>query len=310
MSKTSPADQTTITLHKRESGQYFGHPGICTVTFCQGDPRAALEDLRAKALPVLQANPWIAGRFVKKALVFANTCTEDDVNEIVTICKHASVHRNQPYPKLVAAVAKNNALSVGKGKVVQKKNARVTKLVVVEPEAPGGEFSIVFSMSHAAADGADYYRIFNMICGTDPVVAMDPTRNVEWETRESDWIGKVDHKWLGGGGGLVKGMLVGACCGPKASWCCYKVDAAKVDAAKKASVATADKIGAKGVEYVSTNDVLTSHFGRACAARVIMMVINMRGKTDLPVTKDHAGCYETCLLLDPENYRKSYLSVG
>jgi hypothetical protein len=145
-SKTAPSDTTTITLHKREAGDYFGHPGICTVTFCRGDPQAALADLRAKALPVLQANPWIGGRFVKKALVFASTCTEDDVNEIVTICKNAAVHRNQPYPMLVGAVAKNHALSVSKGKAIQKSRQRVTKLVVVEPATLGDEFSSVFSM--------------------------------------------------------------------------------------------------------------------------------------------------------------------
>lgn len=33
-----------------------------------------------------------------------------------------------------------------------------------------------------------------------------------------------------------------------------------------------------------------------------MMVINLRDKTELNLTKNHAGCYEACLLLDPENY--------
>ena len=33
-----------------------------------------------------------------------------------------------------------------------------------------------------------------------------------------------------------------------------------------------------------------------------MMVVNFRDKTRLKIGDDHAGCYEGCLLLDPENY--------
>ena len=32
-----------------------------------------------------------------------------------------------------------------------------------------------------------------------------------------------------------------------------------------------------------------------------MMVLNMRGKISLPISDAHAGCYEGCLLLDPNN---------
>merc|ERR1712079_39578 len=31
--------------------------------------------------------------------------------------------------------------------------------------------------------------------------------------------------------------------------------------------------------------------------------MNMRGKIELDITDNHAGCYEGCLLLDPENYK-------
>ena len=225
------------------------------------------------------------------------------VNEIlVPVRKNAAVNRAQPYPALVSAVAKDASMSVVQGNKLLKSAGCITKCVVVEPEQPGGEFVIVFSMSHAAADGHDYYRILNMVCGTDPVEAMNPKRVEEYETREPEWTGKKDFKFLSGGG-LMKGMLTGMCCGPKAQWCCYTVDDAKVAAAKEKSVAGAAKIGAKGVEYVSTNDVLTSHFCRATAARVCMMVINFRGKIPgLPLTEANSGCYEGCLLLDPENY--------
>jgi hypothetical protein len=72
---------------------------------------------------------------------------------------------------------------------------------------------------------------------------------------------------------------------------------AKVDRAKQRACTSE-----RGGDFVSTNDVVTSHFCTASAARMTMMVVNMRGKIDLPITDDHAGCYEGCLLLDEPNY--------
>ena len=71
----------------------FGHPGICTVTFYKGDAQAALADLRTKTLTMLQSNPWTAGRFLQKDLVFSNTCTETDVDDIITpnVLKNSAV---------------------------------------------------------------------------------------------------------------------------------------------------------------------------------------------------------------------------
>ncbi|GMI35224.1 hypothetical protein TeGR_g12281 [Tetraparma gracilis] len=301
-SKVGTSDTSSVELHKRERTQYMGHPGICTVTFCSGDPQTTFSSLKAKTLEVLTANPWIGGTFDKKKdLVFSSSPTSEDCDFIVSICKNAKVNRALPYPRLVAAVAKDASMSVGTGGALRSSGARITKLVVVEPEAAGGEFAIVFSMSHAAADGHDYYRIFNMICSTDPVDSLTPVRVAEYERRESEWTGKKDFDFLTSGG-LIKGMLSGLLFGPKAAWACYKVDASKVEAAKAASVRGAANLGAKGVEFVSTNDVLTSHFCRATQARLCMMVVNFRDKTDLDISDKNAGCYEGCLLLDKENY--------
>lgn len=72
----------------------------------------------------------------------------------------------------------------------------------------------------------------------------------------------------------------------------------------EAKVAEAKARAAAGgeVKFVSTNDVITSHFCNATRARVAMMVVNMRGKISLDIGDRHAGCYEGCLLLDAANY--------
>ena len=63
------AESATVALHRREkSGTgYWGHPGICTVTFCEGDAQAAFAALKPRLRAVVDANAWIAGQLVAKA---------------------------------------------------------------------------------------------------------------------------------------------------------------------------------------------------------------------------------------------------
>lgn len=290
-------ESKAITLHKREraASGYWGHPGISTVTFCTGDAKSAFAALKPKVRAVMELNPWIAGRFEKKQLVCPTEASDALVDEMTRLTSHGAITRTTPYAQLVKATGGNKDIGLASAGKLQSAGAMITKLVVVEPASAGDEFAIVFSMSHAAADGHDYYKIFEMIAGNAPAAAMTPERVGEYETCEPEWTGPKDFKWLSGGG-LIKGMLGGLLFGPKSSWCCYGVDAAKLTEAKKAAAAEAS------TGFVSTNDVLTSHFCRATAARVCMMVVNMRGKIRLDIGDSNAGCYEGCMLLDPPNY--------
>jgi len=167
MAKVAHCDgSVTVNLHKRETGAYWGHPGISTVTFCEGSPETVLTALKPRLRAVIDANPWIAGKLVAKKLVQPATSSDAIVNEMLLLSKCAAVSRSTKYPDLVKALAD---LGVAKADTIQKLGRRVTKLVVVAPEVAGGDFALVFSMSHVAADGHNYYRIYNMIAGTAPV---------------------------------------------------------------------------------------------------------------------------------------------
>ena len=63
MAATLP-DGVTVELHKRETAAtgYWGHPGICTITFCKGSPATAFAALKTRLKAVVAANLWIAGR--------------------------------------------------------------------------------------------------------------------------------------------------------------------------------------------------------------------------------------------------------
>ena len=124
MASVSPSPGVTLELHKRETAGsgYWGHPGICTVTFCEGDPNAAHAALRDRMLAVLTANPWAAGKLERKRLVhpIAASMTLALVDEVLFLRKCAAVHRGAPYPQLVKAVATNPALAVQSGDATKR----------------------------------------------------------------------------------------------------------------------------------------------------------------------------------------------
>jgi len=158
------ATHTNVKLHKREATQYMGHPGICTVTFVTGDSKVTFSSLKRKFVEVLNANPWLGGTFNKeKELTFSTTPTSEMVDSLIVSLPHnPSITRKVPYQVLIKVIAKDPKMAVQSGTDTRKAGAPISKLVVVDPAANSSSFAIIFSLSHAAADGHDYYRIFNM----------------------------------------------------------------------------------------------------------------------------------------------------
>jgi len=298
-------------LFKREAGQHFSQPSICTCTWFSGDCIAAAEaHLAARLRLVLDANPWVAGKFQKlkgsgkkRKLHLVHPVNGSDVKvESILEVRTTLVEgltMNTPYAETVKLC---EPLTCGKtGKAMLKARRPVSKLLLAPAE---GGFVMVFSMSHAVADGFTYYEILNMLGEGDevPIKALRFTRKMEYQDHhEKRLMGARDHNYLTSGA-FIKAMVGGALFGKttaKGLKSCtpiaYHVDAEKVEAAKAE---------AKGVPFVSTNDVITSHFLRACRVRMAFMTINYRHPKRWAEIGDgmDAGNYEGCLLSDPAGH--------
>lgn len=92
---------------------------------------------------------------------------------------------------------------------------------------------------------------------------------------------------------ILKGMFFSR----KAECFAFYVDPDKVKKAK----AEVTSNSTKDIDYVSTNDILTSSFAKTIRARLCMMAINFRNRIKGLVDTD-AGNYEGFLLYDEETY--------
>ncbi|KAJ1632648.1 hypothetical protein T492DRAFT_986535 [Pavlovales sp. CCMP2436] len=160
MAKVANDDALADVLLKREQKQYWGNPfGVSSVTFVDGDIDAAYAAARVRLSAVLRVNPWLCGQLDKqRRLVRPAAVSALEIDKVLSRQAVPTATRATPYEELVTALG---PLSVQGGKALVASKGRVCRLVFVEPSAPGGEFAIVFSVSHIVADGMP---CFNMMC--------------------------------------------------------------------------------------------------------------------------------------------------
>jgi len=164
-------------------------------------------------------------------------------------------------------------------------------------------FALIFSMCHAVVDGHSYYDVFRMLEPGAEVLTLSPARNMQFSEAMRDMVGREEMQFGQTCDStcllmcLYPNMLGCPCGGPGESTCYgFYVDPERVAAFKQKAAEEA------GVEYVSTNDLLTSGFFRACGTRVGFMGFDCRGRME-GITQDLAGNYVTALVLDPTTFK-------
>eukprot|EP00605_Chrysophyceae_sp_TOSAG23-4_P001179 GSChrysophyteH1.ASY1.ANO1.1287.1 assembled CDS len=180
---------------------------------------------------------------------------------------------------------------------------KLCRLNIVET-TKDSEFAVIFSLSHAIADGRTYYELFKMLSPGSHVWAMNPQREPSFSENMRDQCGRKELEWMDTTGVMcmytcaMMPALLG--CGRKARCVAYEIDSDRLTAAKAAAV-TASKGTDNEVEYVSTNDIVTSAFFNETSARIGMMGMDCRGRID-GISNDLAGNYVTALTLDADSF--------
>lgn len=314
MAKVQP-DANEVVLLKDEGGGLMQEEGIATLTFYRGDFAAAATALRAQLALVVASNPWLAGRLVKtkEGVRLSHPATPVDSAEVDALFTASAadspaalkISPTTPYLTTCAAMYKSKTVIVGSGYALLGKDRPVTLLTLAE-SAPG-EFALVFSISHAIADGRTYYEVFKMLRPGAAVRALPTTRVMTFSESMRDQCGRKELAWADKPSTAFM-YTVAMAFNKKAKCCAFAVDDERLAAAK------AQEAEEGGVPYVTTNDILTSRFLNACGARIGMMGLDCRGRIE-GVGDELAGNYVTALVLGSETFatpatlRKMYAST-
>jgi hypothetical protein len=306
-----PDGRETLKLTKWEL-ENLHLPPVTTVTLYEG--AAPVEFLRHRLAMILEKNPWLTSRIVKKntadrvvALAYAKTFELEPI-----IDQHFSVYEpgdvgfslSMPYAVLVKCLL---PVQCARSKPATDKDEPLFKVAVVPIEAeetddnqttplqqaitlPG--FALVVSMNHTLGDGHTYYKLYGMLSADTDVEVLDPVRVADFEEAKTEVIGEKENAMFTSAGlGLgIMGTYVGAKVTRRESQnvCIHAVDPAWV---------SQEKVKAKQegqVPFVSTNDALTSWFFREMKSDMNIMVANFRSREPsiLGLTEHHVGNYE------------------
>ncbi|KAL7548160.1 hypothetical protein ACHAWF_011459 [Thalassiosira exigua] len=204
--------------------------------------------------------------------------------------------------------------------LVNRKDGALWRIGIV-PSPDGDEFALIASMSHVLGDGHTYYRIYNMLAGCAPIVALNPQRDLMFGHKVAEIMGRQEahyvHRvssepaWLNlfgmGGGAGDSGEE------DRASDLCGRVFLANPHWIVNEKAKTASRGNVRDLRYSalrspmqplgnsevrrwehpehdSTNDVLVSWFWTLVAPDAGLMTVNFRGRIE-GVDDARAGNY-------------------
>lgn len=288
--------------------------GTTTLTIYEGDIEAAAQIVRERFLRVARANPWVVGSLENVALrpdllqprVVRLSYPQPDTCGFKAAWERAFVKVDEvsvPFDQrsnidiIISAVDQAHGVLESGSALIKDQSAPVSKITLLKAN-DSSRFGLVFSMCHVVADGFTYYRLLSMLSEGSEIVALSPTRRSEAMSTSSAVCGKDESSFEFSWHQLVNWTLK-ILFAPRESRFAFTVDKMKVQEAK--AQAACENIGA--TNYVTTNDILTSTYGRAVSARALFMAINLRGRLlDNFEGSSYAGNYEGDIFFGPEEF--------
>lgn len=304
MSKITAANLVNEPLTTQESKQLTLGPAISTVTFLRGDITAATATLKSRLAILLKANPYLAGTLVKingaLHVQFPKETSDDHVTRIFNQTTRGGKVGTLP---IVDSTMDFFTLckSIGGGTAEVVKGARkdepLMALTVVADAKRNDTFAVVFSISHVIIDGFSYYKLFSQLCDGVASESYSATRKHDIVSEAKKAMGEKEAAFANSTA-VICNVIGGMMCGKKPLIESYRIDADKVNTIKQQ--ATNNTLG---VDFVSTNDVLTSSFGNATNADFLLMPVNFRDRLSNFNALD-AGNYEGALVFGKEDYQR------
>jgi len=275
-------------------------PSIGSVTFFKGVP--PIEYLKRRTEAIVAANPWLSSKHSKKGkdgspphMVY-DPHNLPDLFQVLKGDLYTQLNKKSTYPEICKA-AENLLVKKRAEERDEDKGSLLISLITKDDATEHDKFALVVSLSHVIGDGHTFYEIHNMLSSNAKVYSLDPIRPPEFPEQEKELMGQ-EHKGIADFAIMLRAIfgLV-----KLKSWSGnLKTEAYFVDERHIAEAKTS-KCNLDGVDFISTNDILTSWFFSFPKVKLAAMAINLRSHANI-LTENHAGNYENFILYQPGDY--------
>lgn len=290
----SSDDVASIKLLKDEK-KYLSFRSISTVSFFSGGSIKEAEAYYRDRLDlILEFNPWLDGCITQDetsnlCLNFATVTSSSQVDSIFRVDESLLVYHKMPYDSLMKELEAKKVLPVNS-------RSPISSFVLAPDMTDKSGFALIVAMSHTVADGYTYYKILSMLSPDVEVCSLEVDRKHNFMDHSDKILKNIQPNVMKL---LPFKMLAKLVSGAKNAVCCHFVDAEKVAVMKER--VKKDKEGDKNVPYISTMDVVLSHFANITRPRILLCPVNLRTRVSVLGDND-AGNYEAPLLFDPVSY--------
>jgi len=276
--------------------------GIATITFYKGDVISAGVQLRKQLELVGNSNPWVFGRLRKVGggtkLQYGGSPTPSEIDQVFKIIRKDDTNTlktkpspEEPYIKICNDMYASKSVIVSNGYALLGVDKPLALLTISEHKE--NEFAVIFSVSHAIADGRTYYELLNMLRPGSEARALPVERVMSFSEEMRSLCGRKELEWADKPSAMC--MYTCAMMANKPVKCmAFNLSEERINEEKA-------KWKGQEVLYVTTNDIITSNFFIETGARIGMMGMDCRGKVG-GISQDMAGNYVTALTMDPETF--------
>ena len=305
-------------LTDHEQNQMAMGPAVTTITFMRGSCEKATKDLRERYLVMLKLNPWLCGQLQNNKddkslhLVYSSSTAnlvDADLDRLQLFNRQTRQRgKVKKIPKIKSTLGFYNVCNQVEKSVCEipmgnecigNKEPLISLSILPDAERPDDTFVVIFSCSHVIVDGFTYYSLLSMLSSDGTPAAMNATRKHEITQERDQCMGIEESKWGKAGSTICNVVCSMLCSTKKVTIVNHFIDSNKIALAKsKAKQESAFE------SFVSTNDVITSSFGHAVSAKVMVMPINLREKME-KYTNNDAGNYEGALVLTAQDYQQA-----
>ncbi len=182
---------------------------------------------------------------------------------------------------------------------------KITVIKIMDPadKKKVNKTALVVSLSHVLGDGHTFYRLYSFLDFRTPVTPLIATRSVDFMEKLKALQGEGLSKYCEGLPFLM-GLLSTILLSQKPSATLLSINKTRIEETKKTMLllASENQLHGNSVQFLSTNDLLTSWCMSLVKSSFGIMAVNLRNRLT-GFTDAHAGNYETCMFLPRDDYR-------